>query len=113
VSFNYTPLAATATRLIAQFGQTATLVRTTTDGASESDAGKGVRVEINGGDRRRMDGAFGSAPMVSSKYLLSGGMAPQLGDRLTVGSDSIILSVVDPIQPGDVTLAWQVLGAAG
>lgn len=113
MSFAYTPLAATATRLITQFGQTATLARTTTDGASESDAGKGVRVEINAGDRRRMDGAFGSAPMVSSKYLLSGGMAPQLGDRLTVGSDSIIISVVDPIQPGSVTLAWQVLGAAG
>lgn len=113
MSFAYTPLAATATRLITQFGQTATLARTTTDGASESDAGKGVRLEINEGDRRRMDGAFGSAPMASSKYLLSGGMSPQLGDRLTVGSDSIILSVVDPIQPGDVTLAWQVLGAAG
>lgn len=113
MSFAYTPLAATATRLITQFGQTATLVRTTTDGASESDVGKGVRLEINEGDRRRMDGSAGSAPLASSKYLLSDGMAPQLGDRLTVGSDSIILSAVDPIQPGDVTLAWQVLGAAG
>ena len=113
MSFNYTPLAATATRLITQFGQTATLVRTTTDGASESDAGKGLRLEINEGDRARLSGAFGSSPMVASKYLLSGGMAPQLGDRLTVGSDSIILSIVDPIQPGDVSLAWQVLGSVG
>ena len=113
MSFAYTPLAATATRLITQFGQTATLARTTSTNGTESDAGKGVRIEINEGDRRRMDGAFGGAPMASSKYLLSGGMAPQLGDRLTVGSDSIVLSVIDPIQPGDVTLAWQVLGAAG
>ena len=113
MSFNYVPLAATATRLITQFGQTATLVRTTTDGASESEAGKGVRVDINEGDRARLSGAFGSSPMGSSKYLLSGGITPQLGDRLTVGSDSIVISIVDPIQPGDVTLAWQVLGSVG
>lgn len=113
MSFNYTPLAATATRLLTQFGQTATLERTTTEGASETDAGKGVRLDLNGNDRDRLVGAFGSSPLSSSKYLLSAGMAPQLGDRLTVGSDSIVLSIVDPIKPGDVTLAWQVLGSVG
>ena len=113
MSFNYVPLAATATRLITQFGQTATLARTTSTNGTESDAGKGVRLAINEGDRRRLDGAFGGSPVVSSKYILSGGMAPQLGDRLTVGSDSIVISIVDPIQPGDVTLAWQVLGSVG
>ena len=113
MSFAYAPLAATATRLLTQFGQTATLVRTTTPSNSETSTGKGVRLDINEGDRRRLEGLAGSAPLSSSKYLLSAAMTPRNGDRLTVGTDSIVLSVVDPIKPGSVTLAWQVLGSAG
>ena len=113
MSFDYSDLATTATELLTEFGQTATLARTVSGGATESGTGVALRRRLNEGDRRRLEGAFGSSSLSSSKYLLSGGMSPQLGDRLTVGSDSIVLSIVDPIQPGDVTLAWQVLGTVG
>ena len=72
-----------------------------------------MRVDINEGERARLQGVFGSAPLSAIKYLLSAGMTPQLGDRLTVGGESIVLSVVDPIKPGATTLAWTVLGAVG
>ena len=113
MSFDYSDLATTATELLTEFGQTATLARTVSGGATESSTGVALRRRLNEGDRRRLEGSFGSSSLSSSKYLLGADVTPQLGDRLTVGSDSIVLSVVDPIQPGATTIAWQVLGAAG
>lgn len=111
MSYNYAPLAATATRLLAQFGQTATHVQTTRDGSSTSTAGTAVRVDITEGERSRA--ALAGTPMPSSKYIVSAAITPAKGARLTVGSDVVVVMQADPIKPGATVLAWTVYGVAG
>ena len=111
MSFNYGPLAATATRLLTSFGQTATHVQTTRDGASTSTAGVAVEVQISEGERSRA--ALNGTPIPSRKYFLSAGVTPIKGARLTVGSNTDIVTEIDPIRPGATVMAWLVYVRAG
>jgi len=113
VSFDYSDLVTTATELLTEFGQTATLVRTTTEGSSETETGVALQKRLNEGDRRNLAGAAGIAPIDARKYLVGAGITPQRGDRLTVGTNSVIVERVDELAPGSTTLLWTVLGVAG
>lgn len=113
MSFDYSDLATTATELLGEFGQVATLVRTVSAGASETETGVALQQQLNEGDRRNLAGAAGVAPLDARKYLVGPGITPQRGDRLTVGSDSVIVERADPLAPGATTLMWTVLGVAG
>jgi hypothetical protein len=110
----YSGLAATATRLITAFGQACTLSRTIVNGtAATTQTGVAVEVEINEGDRRQLGGPAGVAPIGTHKYLLGPSVTPRMGERITVGSDTSIIRVVDAIKPGATVLAWSVLAVAG
>lgn len=113
MSFDYSDLASTATELLGEFGQTATLVRTVSAGASETETGVAMQLRLNEGDRRNLAGAAGIAPLDARKYLVGPGITPQKGDRLTVGANSTIVERADVLQPGATTIMWTVLGVAG
>jgi len=111
VSFAYGPLAATATRLLTQFGQTATHVQTTSDGATTSTAGVAVQLAITEGERSRA--AINGTPLPASRWFVSAAITPVKGARLTVGSVSGVIMDADPIRPGATVLAWSVALRAG
>ncbi len=113
MSFDYSDLVTTATELLTEFGGTATLVRTTTEGSSETETGVALQLRLNEGDRRNLAGSAGIAPIDARKYLVGAGITPQRGDRLTVGSNSVIVERADPLSPGSTILIWTVLGVAG
>ena len=111
MSFNYGPLAQTATRLLTSFGQIATHVQTTRDGASTSTTGVAVEVQISEGERNRA--ALNATPIPSRKYLMSAGVTPIKGARLTVGGNTDVVMDANPIRPGATTMGWVVYVRAG
>ena len=111
MSFNYAPLASTATRLLSDFGQTATHVQTTSDGNSTSTTGVAVEVQITEGDRSRA--AINGTELPARKYIVSAAITPVKGARLTVGSQTGVVMQVDPIRPGATALGWYVNVRAG
>ncbi len=114
MSFDYSDLATTATELLTEFGQTCTLKRTATPGAAPTEqTGVALELKLNEGDRAQLAGSFGSAPLQAHKYLIGPGVTPHLGERLTVGSDTSIVKIIDPIKPGATVIAWQVLAVTG
>ena len=113
MSFDYSDLVTTATELLTEFGQTATLVRTVAAGSSETETGVALQLRINEGDRRNLAGPAGIAPLDARKYLVGAGITPKRGDRLTVGANSVIVERMDVLAPGATTLIWTVLGVAG
>lgn len=111
MSFNYGPLAATATRLLTSFGQTATQIQTTRDGASTTSTGAAVEVQITEGERN--SAALNGTPIPSRKYFVSAGVTPVKGARLTVGANTDVVIDADPIRPGATVMAWLVYVRAG
>ena len=109
MSFNYAGILATATRLIGDFGQTATLTRTTRDAVTTTQTGVGVQAVINGGDRARI----GNAQIPVRKYILSGALTPKAGDRLVCGTEDVVIMQADQLAPGSTTVIWTVLARAG
>jgi len=109
VSFQYAGILATATRLIGDFGQTATLTRTTRDGVTATQTGVGVQAVINGEDRARI----GGAEIPVRKFILSGALTPKKGDRLACGADDVVIMQADQLAPGATTVIWTVLARAG
>lgn len=114
MSFDYSDIAAAALEVIEEFGQACTLSRTVVNGtAPTTQTGVAVEDELQEGDRRQLGGPAGVAPIGSHKYLLGPSVTPRMGERITVGSDTSIIRVVDAIKPGDTVLAWSVLAVAG
>ena len=111
MSFAYGPLAATATRLLTQFGQTATHVQTTRDGASTSTAGVAVEVPILVYDRSKA--SLNGTDLPTRKYLVSNDITPAKGARFTVGDQIGVVMEVEPIRPGATALGWYVGVRAG
>jgi len=109
MSFNYAGILATATRLLGDFGQTATITRTLRDNSTSTQTGVGVQAVINEGDRARI----GNVQIPVRKYLLSGAMTPKAADRLVVGTDDVVIMQADPLAPGATTVIWTVLARAG
>ena len=109
MSFNYAGILATATRLIGDFGQTATITRTTGANTTPTQTGVGVQAVINESDRSRI----GNVQIPVRKYLLSGAMTPKAADRLVVGSDDLVIMQADALAPGATTVIWTVLARAG
>lgn len=110
MSFNYAPILATATRLLADFGQTCTITRTAPTDANTSDqTGVAVNVVLNEGDRR----ALADVSIPVRKYLISGAVTPEVGDILTVGSDVSPIMQADKLAPGATTIIWTVIVRAG
>ena len=111
MSFNYSGIAATATRLLGQFGQTATHVQTVVGGSSTTTTGTAVEVQISEGERSRA--ALAGTPIPARKYLVSAAITPTKGARLTVGALVGIVLQADAIRPGNTVLAWTVGVQAG
>jgi hypothetical protein len=109
MSFDYAPILATATRLLTDFGQTCTLVRTLRDGATSTQTGVAVAAKLNEGDRA----SIGGAEVPARKYLVSGAVTPKAGDILTAGADTGPVMRVDPLKPGATVLIWSVIVRAG
>lgn len=113
MSYNYAPLAATATRLLAQFGQTATHVETVRGTPVTTVTTEGVAVQIDITDSDRSRAAMGDTPMPTHRFLVSAAITPVLGARLTVGDADGVVMQTDAIQPGATVLAHDVLLRAG
>ena len=111
MSFAYSPLQATATRLLGDFGQTATHVQTTRDGSSTTTTGVAVEVAITEGDRSRA--SINGTELPARKYIVGADITPSKGARLTVGTESGVVMQADPIRPGALALGWYVNVRAG
>lgn len=110
MSYNYAPILATATRLLTDFGQAATLTRTApTDADTSTQTGVAVQVPITEGERRNLI----DATLPVRKYLLNGAVTPEAGDVLAVGSDSGPIMQADRLAPGATTIIWTVIVRAG
>lgn len=108
MSYSYASIAATAQRLIEQFGQSCTLTRTIRDGATTTQTGVAVNVNLNEGDRQRI----GEVQIPARKFYIDGSVTPKAGDILTVGAESFRVQYQDPIKPAATVLAWVVLAVA-
>lgn len=111
MSYNYTPLQSTATRLLEQFGQSCTHTQTTRDGASTATTGVALELAITEGERNRS--AIAGTPLPAHKFLVSAAVTPVKGARLVVGSSTTVIMQFDPIRPAGTVLAWYVYGQAG
>lgn len=102
MSFNYTKAAATAARLIANFGATSTLTQTVNTGTAynptqtETDyTCTAVTLEW---ENSEIDGTLIKAS--DRKILISTSgltITPAIGDKITIGSD--VLRLVEPFKP--------------
>lgn len=111
MSFNYAPLQSTATRLLGEFGQTATQVVTSRDGVTLSSTGVAVQVDLTEGEKSRA--AINGTELPARKYIVGAGITPVRSARLTVGTFSGVIMTVDPIQPGSTALGYYVGVRAG
>lgn len=112
MSFDYAKLATNAKRLLTRFGMDVVL-----RGPPERTT-KGVRVqtiakEIEGsgvqvGDIKILLAATCSTPtgeVIDTE--------PQRGELIATANDNLVIMNVEPIRPGDVTVAWYVYGRIG
>lgn len=100
----YTSLAATATRLLAAYGQTWYL------GADERTV-NGVRVKRSSNRlQTNVLGADFGAENGDIEFILEATAVPLYSERLTneAGTENYIVMSIDPIQPGPTVLAWLV-----
>lgn len=112
---NYAGLAATARKLIASAGKPVTLVRavpgafdpvtgTETGGSSTSTTGSGVETEFDYATRDQ------SMALQATKRLLCVNIPAPIpdSDRLTVGGVDYLVVQSKPLEPGTVTLLFDV-----
>lgn len=104
----YPRLAATAQRLIRQFGRPWTITRTTGPGASQSRTVNGVEV----GQVRHLLGDSG-VDIGDKELLLEGAANPVKAERIAAGSESYVIVQVEPIRPAAIVLAWRAWARAG
>lgn len=105
----YTRLAATATRLITDYGRALTI-------GTPPRSVRGVRVEMNPFKERASAFGFtgGEGNEVGDvRFLLEAAANPAYAERLTAGAASYIILSIDPISPADTVLAWLVTGRIG
>lgn len=111
MAFDYSGLKATAERLIARFGQSATLVKTTTSGpdydptttTSESDI---TLVETDYSMTNRNETLVQAGDKI---WIVStDGLEPKLEDKIKLGGVTYYPQDVQPLNPGGTTLMFTV-----
>lgn len=117
-NYNYARLAATAARLITKFGQNVTLTTTSGPAESTSRVYPGVRIDqvtnLAGNSGNASYFADSGVQVGDVVYLLHPSSAPKQGDRITAGTESLVLVVApNPVKPAGTILLWQVWGRIG
>ncbi len=108
--FDYSRIRATADKLIARFGQAATL--SSTDPATGAVTTR-VAKAVNMGPVKHTLGDSGVS-IGDDRLLLDHAAAPKPGDRVAYGAESrVIVDPVSPIQPGDTVLGFEIYARAG
>jgi len=102
MSFNYVKAAATAARLIANFGTTATLTQTVNSGTAynptQTDTDHTIKAVTVDWANNEVDGTLIKATdrkiIISTEGLT---VTPKIGDKITIGSD--VMRLVEPFKP--------------
>jgi hypothetical protein len=113
---NYPSLAATAARLVAQYGKSVTLRRPgagtfdpvtgqTTPGTPTDSAVKAAEVGYEANER---DGTMVRAEDRRFLIAAAGILQPASSDRLLVGSADLAIVTVEPLEPGPTPLLYTV-----
>lgn len=117
MAFNYTSSKATAERLIAQFGQAATLRRVTVSGGSAFDPASGTPTTTNHAvtlvelEFTRAEVANGLVERGDKKLLLSTAgltVTPDLSDKIVMGSTVYAIHDIRPLNPGGTVLMYEI-----
>lgn len=114
MAFDYSPLAAVAVSLIADFGQAATIRRvsgdtydpvtgTTTGGTTTDTAAQAVIVGISKDYAAQLGGSVQSGDMMA----LIATYAPVQSDSLILGADTWAILDVQEVKPGDTALLYK------
>lgn len=113
MTFNYAKTRATAERLIAKFGQSATLVKSTASGTAYNpaltDASYSLTLVVMNYSQSEIDGTMivrGDKKVYVSTSGLS--VAPVVGDRLTIESIRHQVVRVMPLSPAGTVVFWEV-----
>lgn len=104
----YPRLAATAQRLITQFGQPWTITRTTGQNQTTTRTAQGVQVETV----RHLLGDSG-VDIGDTELLLDASANPSKAERISAGGQGYVIVQVEPIKPAAIVLAWRVWVRAG
>lgn len=115
MSFDYTRIRGTAERLLARFGQTATLVKpgATTGPEHDPQPGPATEHQITVVDENQMQRDQSGTLIGEAVHALivstAGGIVPERQDRVRLanGRDLEIIDV-RPTAPGGVVLLWEV-----
>lgn len=108
-TFAYSRISATADRLIARFGQAATLTHTDTLGVVSS---RPVQCVNLGTVKHAL--ADSNISIGDDRLLLDRSAAPQPGDRIAYDDESrVIVDPVAPIRPGPVVIAYECFARLG
>ena len=116
MSFDYAPMAATASRLIAEYGAPVTLYRETsqsidpvtgvmTPGTTSELASNGITTAITKEDRD----SFGDVQSNDRILVLDDSEAPQEGDRVSVNSEQWSIARIREVNPAGTPLIYRVL----
>ena len=113
MSFDYSKSVATAQRLIARFGQTATLTQTVNTGTAynptQTDTNHTIKAVTIDWSNNEIDGTLIKA--TDRKIIISTDgltVTPAIGDKITVGSD--VLRLVEPfkhLNPGGTVVLYE------
>lgn len=116
MAFNYTRAAATAQRLIASFGQSATLTKGNgVTGPAYKPTGytDGAEHTIKAVDLNRMERDASGALTTQTRrtlYISTEGLSGvdvEKGDCVTIGSNKHEIEEVRPLAPAGVTVMWE------
>lgn len=111
-TFNYARTRATAERLIARFGQTGALRRTTDDGdpfnPGQTTADHACTFAVLEYAKRDIDGTL-IKQTDQQVYLSTAGLAiaPETTDRLVVGGTALTIVNVKPLSPAGTVVLWE------
>jgi hypothetical protein len=109
VSF-YDALKETAVKLLEEFGQDCPIVRT--------DPESGILAEmttsaIRDARVRHVSNFAGGVEVGDWRILAAATVTPEIGDRITVDTEELVIVAVEAIKPAAIVLAWFIWGRAG
>lgn len=108
--FDYSRIAATATRLLAHFGQPVTITRTAMDGAVSTSQAVGVVADTVKHALADTGIAIGDDKL----YLSPAGTPPEPGDRIAYnGGSRVIVAPVIQLNPAGTSLLVECYARAG
>lgn len=111
MSYNYAPLAATAARLIAQFGQSIVFTKITR-GAYDPAAGYATHTDndytVDIALFKQPKGELNETEIQAKrvKALMSSATAPEIGDTATINGENFRIARVDPLSPASTVIYY-------